>query len=388
MLQGRLNQNSRVHIHSLHSSYLNEPNSLTADQSGDGIASMIRSAFEKRAGLFPGERHMPLILPSGKIELGAYIGPGTQVVKRLERGDVGKTPTDNVAKMHDINYTLAQNSKTKEEQLDKIREADIRMVNTLKKIQRGNLGGDNRFNIQAGMKIIQSKMALENRGLLNKSKFAGDLEELPSKDVELLEGNKRKLEQEGYGRPASGLKKKLLREQKRKTMTDKYRGKGFDIPKFITSDILPVIIDKLNIDRKHVSISKIQDLIKKFKVKNIPDIVKVVLPHLLSGHMKTNKMAGGTQGLKSGFKVLPNFVADGLGKLFMYLVKRKLKKGSSGSGLIQDLFTGRKAKKFWGDVSRGFKMVMKPASKVLAPILTIAGMPIAGTALGAAGELM
>jgi hypothetical protein len=363
MLQGRLNQNSRTYIRSVSDKH-------DVKMSGSGLASIIKSSFEKYNQLYAGERHMPLILPSGKIELGSYIGPGTQVIKRLERDMPGKTPTDTVAKMHDINYTLAQNSDTVKEQLGKIREADVRMVNKLKKIQRED--GDNPINIQAGMRIIQSKLIAENMGLLNKSRFAGPLEKHSEKDVELLESNKQKLTQQGYGTPADGLKKMILRDQKRKSLTNKYAGKGFDVSKFITKDILPVITDKLNIDRKHIDINKIQDMIKKFKVKTIPDIVKVVLPHLVVGNMKTKGLTGGTSGLKPGFQILPDFIAKNLGKLFMHLIKQRIKKGSSGSGLIQDLFSGPKAQKFWGSFATGFKKGFTGVAKLAEPILGIA----------------
>jgi hypothetical protein len=381
MIQGRLNQNSRMLIRSVSDDF----HGNNVNMSGSGLASIIKSSFEKYNQLYAGERHMPLILPSGKIELGSYIGPGTQVIKRLERDMPGKTQTDTVAKMHDINYTLAQNSDTVKEQLGKIREADIRMVNKLKQIQRE--GGDNPINVQAGMRIIQSKMVGENMGLLNKSRFAGPLEKHSAKDVELLESNKRKLTQEGYGMPADGLKKMILREQKRKSLTAKYAGSGFDVSKFITNDILPVITDKLNIDRKHISIQKIQDMIKKFKVKSIPDIVKVVLPHLMVGHMKTNKMIGGTAGLKK-VSFLPDFIAKSLGKLFLHLVKQRINKGSSGSGLIEDLFTGKSATKFWKGFKKGFVSVIKPAATIAGPILGALGLPIAGVASEAVGNLL
>ena len=43
--------------------------------------------------------------------------PGTQVVKRLERKDPPRTVADLIAERHDIDYALAKESKTKEEQL-------------------------------------------------------------------------------------------------------------------------------------------------------------------------------------------------------------------------------------------------------------------------------
>jgi len=348
----------------------------SSEMGGDGLVGTIQKLYQSRKQLYPGERHMPLVLPDGSMEFGNYIGPGTQTIKRLEKGDEGKTPTDMVAKMHDIQYTMAQASSNKKEQLQKIRDADKRMVKNLKEIQKGKHGGDNRLNIQAGMRIIQSKMALENRGMMNKSKYAGNLENIPAEDMVLMDNERKKLEQKGYGLPASKLKKQLLRKQKQSKLSKKYNGSGFNPTQFITSSILPIIIDKLKIDKKNVNIKKIQDLIKKLKVSKIDDIVKIVLPHLFHGKMKTSGMAGGTAGLKSGYKVLPDFVAKNLGKLFMYLVKRKVKKGSSGSGLIQDLFTGKKAQKFWKGFKKGFVQGFTGTAKIAEPLLNAASIAI------------
>ena len=50
---------------------------------------------------------------------------------------------------------------------------------------------------------------------------------------------------------------------------------------------------------------------------------------------------------------------------------RETKKSQKGGGIIQDLFTGRAAKKFWGDFGRGFKKGFLKTAAVAAPILDV-----------------
>ena len=51
---------------------------------------------------------------------------------------------------------------------------------------------------------------------------------------------------------------------------------------------------------------------------------------------------------------------------------RESKKNQVGGNIIQDLFTGKKAKKFWGDFGRGFKKGFTGVSKIAAPLLDVA----------------
>ncbi len=48
------------------------------------------------------------------------------------------------------------------------------------------------------------------------------------------------------------------------------------------------------------------------------------------------------------------------------------KKNQVGGGILQDWFTGRKAKKFWSDVGTGFVKGFTGVSRVAAPILDVA----------------
>lgn len=140
--------------------------------------------------LFEGEQHSPLIV-NGKMRVARFVGPGTQIIKRIKRGDKPLTETDAVAELHDINYSLSSN-------LDDVRNADLRMINKLKEIEQKKL--DNKLNILAGKKAIETKVWLEDKGLLDKNKFFdNNLSSLSSDDKQLLENKRNELIQQGYG---------------------------------------------------------------------------------------------------------------------------------------------------------------------------------------------
>lgn len=134
--------------------------------------------------------HSPLII-NGKPRVASYVGPGTQIVKRLKRNDKPISETDAVAQLHDINYALAQN-------LDDVRNADIRMIEKLKQIEKNK--GDSKVNILIGKKGIETKVYLENKGLLDKNKFFdNNYGSLSEEDKQLLENKRNELIQKGYG---------------------------------------------------------------------------------------------------------------------------------------------------------------------------------------------
>lgn len=56
---------------------------------------------------YPGERHALLKLKNGKMGRANYMGPGTDIIKRLKRNDPPRTYSDGVAKIHDIDYYMA-----------------------------------------------------------------------------------------------------------------------------------------------------------------------------------------------------------------------------------------------------------------------------------------
>ena len=164
----------------------------------DKIVNLLPSSSTNSYPLFEGEKHSPLIV-NGKPRVASYVGPGTQIVKRLRRGDKPLTETDAVAQLHDINYALAQN-------LDDVRNADIRMIEKLKQIEQNK--GDSKVNILIGKKGIETKVYLEDKGLLDKNKFFdNNYGSLSEEDKKLLENKRNELIQKGYGLSKNQLKK-------------------------------------------------------------------------------------------------------------------------------------------------------------------------------------
>ena len=171
---------------------------------------------------FPGEKHAILDRGGGRGYVGAnYMGPGTNVKKRLQRGDIGITPVDMLAMKHDVAYRKAQGAKSKADQLRMIRKADEDMVAGLKKIVA--LGADNPMNIKQAQLII-AKLGAEKAGLISKGSFGGELEKISKEEMNLLNKAETGLTQMGYGKkshPASNLKKQLARKHK--------KGKGLNL---------------------------------------------------------------------------------------------------------------------------------------------------------------
>jgi len=382
---------------------------------------------------FAGEKHAILKLKNGKNGVANYLGPETQVVKRLKRGDPGRTPADTVAKRHDIDYTLAAGQPTRQKQLSAVRKADNRMIRSLKGIQAGNHGGDANRNIQMGMRLIQAKTIGEDLGILDKAKFAGDLQKINDKDKVLLMSNRARLTQEGYGMspklPGDQLKQKLLKKMVREKKMSKLGsgltlpGSGLTLPGgmmmgqgdvmgFILKGILPNLVKSLGISPKALSIAKIAPIISKAlslaKSGNLSSIIsnltKVLLPLLALGKVKTlgTKMSGKgiTDLLKSSKLGLNKKLASGLFKAFKwYLNKSAVKSGhkqpfkgsglagtaTAGSGLT---LPGGSWDSFWKSFARGFKMVFKPGAQILGTVATALGQPEIGIPLQAISGML
>jgi hypothetical protein len=130
--------------------------------------------------LFPGEKHGFLQLPNGQMERAAYLGPGTQVVTRLQQNIPGKTPVDSAAKQHDIDYSLATAAS-------EVVLADRKFLSRVKNIQKSKL--DNAFNIQQAY-LIKPKVFIEKLLGANKLKFS-DLKGASGDEHQLLLNNRK-----------------------------------------------------------------------------------------------------------------------------------------------------------------------------------------------------
>lgn len=118
------------------------------------------------------ENHGFLYMPDGSFQRANYMGPGTDVMGRLERGDRGKTFMDEVSQLHDIEYMLAKGRSSSDKEAARYaREADLRMVEHGKTAWRHNK--DHWFNVSQGGGLITAKMFLEDWGIIHPNKFVG-----------------------------------------------------------------------------------------------------------------------------------------------------------------------------------------------------------------------
>lgn len=170
---------------------------------GTALSNMIPDSDPNARPLFSGEKHALLKLPNGKYGRANFMGPGTQLVKRLKRGDPGRTPSDVESQAHDARYALATN-------YDDVRKADNKMISVMKTLISKKL--DSSFNTTQGLRLIQAKTKLEDMGLPKGSiaSFGG----ITPEDRPLVEGKLAELEKEGFGKktkpPSDRLRRKLL----------------------------------------------------------------------------------------------------------------------------------------------------------------------------------
>lgn len=356
------------------------------------MLNAIPSSDESARPVFPGEHHAILQLPNGKNGIANFLGPGTQIIKRLERGDPPRTESDAVAKMHDINYELASGEPSLEDQLKSVRMADKRMVNSLERIERAK--GDAPRNIFLGKNLIKAKMLGEDIGVLSKKEFAGPLVKLSDKEKDILLTNQSKLAQDGYGRkrPGSDLKQMLIKKlgkpqtygvSSSRTLPDskafQMLGSGDDIPDIVDvlkGKVLPNLVNKMGLQGS-VSQNMINTVVDKTVSQsgNIQDAIvnlsKAVLPVI---GMTKLKQVG----------LPPPQVAMGYKKIMVH--KNKLLKHLS-MGFVNSL-KGKKGKGFWDDFTSAFSSILKPALSVLGVVADALGQPEIGIPLSIASELV
>lgn len=115
---------------------------------------------------FPGEKHAIIDTPWGMTRAN-YLGPGTNLLKRLERNDPpvdGSKGLDAAAKKHDIAYGLARTATD-------VRNADNEFLADLDKVQSSS-------KMKAFVKgLFNAKKLAEDVGFLDPSKFAPDIKQ-------------------------------------------------------------------------------------------------------------------------------------------------------------------------------------------------------------------
>lgn len=145
-----------------------------------------------RNKLRDGEVHPP-VWTGNAFEIPSYLGPGTNLSRKIREGVEPITKTDKVAQAHDIRYSLATS-------VEDVRNADLKMINKLNQLEENN--EDYKFNIYTGKIPIKAKMMMEDIGLFSPDKFTSL--KLP-KDVDAKQAKLTALEAEGYGRTGGSL---------------------------------------------------------------------------------------------------------------------------------------------------------------------------------------
>ena len=397
---------------------LNYLENLYTGETGVAIRNALPDSDDTARPSFVGEKHALLQLPNGKYGTANFMGPGTNLMARLKRGDPPRTECDKVAKAHDIRYALARNT-------DDIRNADNIMLNAVDNIARNKR--DNPKNI-AQARLIRLKTLGENLGVLRRDAFSGDLsKEIDESEKTYLTGKLGPLAQEGYGRkkgkilPGDALKIKLLKqmvkEKKMKGMGARtnYNGANYDrdlgksyelagegilsggIPSFLIDSILPKLMLDVGIKPTLVD----TEMIKKIVLKslNVGSSGGNVMEHLsrtllpILTHLKSQSMSGNTFTLMKGKgmivikdpivkKKLVKSLSKGLKKSFSYYLVKSKNSKMKGKGL------NLSGMGWWDDFKSGFVSVFKPASKILGPILSAVGMPEFGIPLAAVGAAL
>ena len=166
-------------------------------QTATNLRNMLPDSDDTARPGFAGEAHAILKLPNGKNGVANYMGPNTNIIERIKRGDPGRTEVDKVSKARDIRYAKAKN-------FEDIRNADNIMIREVNQIAQNK--SDNPRNIFVA-RAIAGKVKLEDMGLLKKDAFSGDLSKKklsPENDALLTTA----LNQQGYGLKLAGQRGK------------------------------------------------------------------------------------------------------------------------------------------------------------------------------------
>ena len=143
---------------------------------------------ENHAFLYTGTNNSNIL----GLERASFMGPGTNLTKRLKQNSKPKSYSDTVSQAHDIRYGLSSNKND-------IRDADNKFLQSLEKAK--NDGLDYKFNIYQGDIGIKSKIFLEDFLKIKPETFTDfGIEKLSVEEINLYRNKLKELEQKGFGR--------------------------------------------------------------------------------------------------------------------------------------------------------------------------------------------
>ena len=344
---------------------------------GTALKNLIPSSDDTGRPSYVGEKHGILELKNGKYGVANYMGPNTNLLERLRRGDPPRTEVDKASMAHDIRYALAKTP-------DDIRRADNIMMNAVDRIALNKT--DSIKNITQA-RLIKAKVIGEDLGLIRRDAFSGDLSNKQISDIDriTLMSKIGSLAHEGYGMkqkilPGDALKLKILKQMvKEKKM--KFKGSG-GMMDFISGKVIPNLMKKVGIPQNIVPngflkniISKSMEMVKDGNMSSIIDhLSKTILP--LLANLKSKSMGGNgimTAGYGKKKPTLIKALSKGLKSDFKQYIKGSQE--LTGRGLMLSGSGG------WEDFKRGFLSVFKPGAKILGQVASALGQPEIGIPL-------
>lgn len=215
---------------------------------------------------FPGEKHAIIDTPWG-LTRANYLGPGTHVLERLERGDPpvdGLKGLDAAAKKHDIAYGLARSAED-------VRKADDDFLKDLSNVESSTA----MKNFVMG--LFKTKKLAEDVGFLDPAKFAPDIK----REIEGMGLGQQMHKAEQLGKGFQGYSPKGSFSQENVTM-----GAGVkDISKFIKKDL-------------SVPLKQLRSI--AFSVPGVQEKVEEVIEEFLPGQQLREKLMGMTKQTSKG----------------------------------------------------------------------------------------
>ena len=155
---------------------------------------------------FKGEKHPPMKMGTLNFKKGNFLGPGTNFVARINRGDRPINYSDKVAMAHDARYSVSKNPKD-------VRRADLIMVDSLSKGIKQKK--DFPINMRVSRLGIRGKVALERLNIAGPTTFT-------------TPGQINPKDRPKVQRVLNGLKRQGFGETKRKSKKDLFEtAKGF-----------------------------------------------------------------------------------------------------------------------------------------------------------------
>ncbi len=358
--------------------------SAITGKTGTAVLNQLASQLDKgptARPAYPGEAHALLKLKSGRWGRANYMGPGTNVVARIRRGDPPRTASDRVAQAHDIEYSLNPSNTT---------QADRNMIARMKDLESRK--ADAPFNISLGKRAIQAKLLAERAGIKIPLP-TGSSGPMTDGDKVILRAKLQELE--GKFAPGERIRQQLGKGRKKRKR--KQSGKGVFLPGFSGGGITDLLVKgirsmlkSLNVSHRHIPVAidqLVSRALSKYKTiaKSAGPIAKILAPYLIRAKMKKVpgikrliSQSGSGSKVPQHQKEVASMIKDGLLKLGK----------QSGAGCAPCKKKRQTGGSFWSGLKTFFTAVIMPLATVAVEVGTFGAatpfvLPLAGAAAAA-----